>query len=1617
MPQKKQEEAKTGAEACILKIGRLNNVVQWKEEMQDEACGLYGMTGMFFSTNASYVHPFPRPEEYNPALAPPPVAPGAEEEDDDIGTEDPDDDDEDPLAPAVEPEVYSAALIAKLRANAFEGRRKAIELQKINEQKLWPLMWSRMSTGSKSKVREEPGFEAAKMRLDSVKLWEYIRRSHLTHIYGEDDSMRAVNIHEQTIRYNYLRQGDREVIGDFKTRFDNQVLANKGVGMAEVEESIRAIDFLSKLDPKRYTCMLTVMRNSAVQNLPNSYPSTLAGAYRVASSWTNANGGVPLGAEQHSAFLTDSAMTTKEKVSEKKGRTKTSTPKKKPSAVTCFVCGEVGHYARDCQNRKLGDIALYTGAEEDLDEDERTDESAFVASAEIVLFSQSHVLLDNQASVNVFCNPNLLTDIRRSKHGILLNGVQLKAPGVRVDLEGDFGEVGPVYFSQGSTANILSFAAMVDRGADIKYDQKEGRFTLQPKGSRNIYSFCRQQIPGSNGRFYVCDVRSMVRAVPTQHPAAMALVSTVSANMQRFTKREVASAAKARELLARMGYPPVDMAIAMIRGGNNFGVSENDFRIAHSIWGKCLASLKGKTHKMTSPASDISITPVKVQQEQVLAVDIMYLNNTAVLIGVSTPLDLTLSGSLMRLDLEKPSRAAPIVKGALDEMLCTLKSRNFVVRLIMSDGEGAIGKLTPYLMSLGMEVDVSAAGGHVARIERRIQMVKERARAHICGRLPFTLTDLGNSMLVLYCVSRINCQQSGSRPGGLSPRELFSGRRVDGNLDFRAAFGDYAVCTTPNTDNTMDSRTEDCIVMLPSLNRTGSYKMMSLASGRIVTREHFKILPMPQSVIQTLNTMALREGKKIIRTSVHVFDEMLYGTSVDKSNMPSFITNPPTQDATVGATAVAIDNAIQPQPVIAELPTADGVIEIQPFEVGGEVQALPELSSVESQVETNYPTETPESLSIPQGDVNPPTTTDITPIEPLEAEDTPTVEHVELAQWTVPEPPIERADWDAPIPPRPTHRVIEFFRTGEGAFVASTPTVRRGGPALDNIESVIKRHRMEMTRNDTCNISVKEALRSMGAEARKVIVQELKQMIDKAVWVPVMGSQLTSAQRSAVIRSSMFIKKKNHPDGTFQKLKARLVAGGDQQNKDLYESLSSPTVSTSSVFTMLGVSAHEGRHVAVLDVSGAFLNAEMTLGVPVHMKLDRTMSEFIVGIDKSYSKYVDAGGGIVVLLKKALYGCVESAGLWYENLRYTLSCMGYKRNDYDQCVFNRVGTDGHQCTATVHVDDLLIMSKSRVTINELVEGLRRRYGAITLDRGPLINYLGMSIDLSVSGQAGITMPGYADEIVKVSGVEGTAKSPATDGLFEVRVDSPRVCEGTRVWYHKIVAMILYLAKRTKPECLTAVAFLTTRVDRCTLDDVEKLMRLVKYINLTRLGGVMLRPGKRGLVVQLFVDASYGVHSDGKSHTGSCVVLGSSGAVHCRSSKQLIVTKSSTEAELVGLSDSANQGIYIRSFLIEQGYIMPPLTIYQDNQSCMALIDRGRSGAERTRHIQIRYFWVKERVDLKEVRVCYLPSEEMYANVLTKPLQGAQFIREREGLTGWAIGKQIETEGVHNTFIN
>ena len=264
----------------------------------------------------------------------------------------------------------------------------------------------------------------------------------------------------------------------------------------------------------------------------------------------------------------------------------------------------------------------------------------------------------------------------------------------------------------------------------------------------------------------------------------------------------------------------------------------------------------------------------------------------------------------------------------------------------------------------------------------------------------------------------------------------------------------------------------------------------------------------------------------------------------------------------------------------------------------------------------------------------------------------------------------------------------------------------------------------------------------------------------------------------------------------------------------------------------------------------------------------------------------------------------------------------------------------------------------------------------------------------------MTMKGYVEELLTSTGVTGGARTPATEGLFEQREDAKPVSEAEQKRFHRAVARLLYLAKRARPDILTTVAYLATRVTRCTDHDVEKLARLLRYVNDTKERGIVLRIRNKGVHVSVYIDAAYGVHHDKKSHTGSAVVVGEVGAVHCKSAKQQIVTKSSTEAELVALSDSANQGLHLRKFLLAQGHRVGPVTVYQDNLSCMAMIDRGRHGAERTRHIDLRYYWLKERVDKGEAVVKHLGTKSMYANMLTKPLQGAQFVEERRALTGW-----------------
>jgi len=170
--------------------------------------------------------------------------------------------------------------------------------------------------------------------------------------------------------------------------------------------------------------------------------------------------------------------------------------------------------------------------------------------------------------------------------------------------------------------------------------------------------------------------------------------------------------------------------------------------------------------------------------------------------------------------------------------------------------------------------------------------------------------------------------------------------------------------------------------------------------------------------------------------------------------------------------------------------------------------------------------------------------------------------------------------------------------------------------------------------------------------------------------------------------------------------------------------------------------------------------------------------------------------------------------------------------------------------------------------------------------------------------------------------------------------------------------------------------------------MSKLMRVMRYLNATRGKHVVLKPD-HSVKVTAFIDASYAPHPDAKSHAGAFITLGT-GPIYVRSAKTKLVLKSSTEAELVALSDMAGELVWTRSFLIGQGLKIGPVLAYQDNKSTIILAERGKNHSPRTKHIAVRYFFIKDRIEQGDIALEYLPTAKMIADLLTKPLQGEQF---------------------------
>ena len=211
----------------------------------------------------------------------------------------------------------------------------------------------------------------------------------------------------------------------------------------------------------------------------------------------------------------------------------------------------------------------------------------------------------------------------------------------------------------------------------------------------------------------------------------------------------------------------------------------------------------------------------------------------------------------------------------------------------------------------------------------------------------------------------------------------------------------------------------------------------------------------------------------------------------------------------------------------------------------------------------------------------------------------------------------------------------------------------------------------------------------------------------------------------------------------------------------------------------------------------------------------------------------------------------------------------------------------------------------QTVLEQIVEPLNDKHGKetpVTVHRGSTHDYLGMTIDYTVDGRVTFDMRQYLRTILNEVPEDmcGTAVMPAGNKLFDVDRKCEKLAHDRADIFHHSTARLLYLCKRARPDIQTAVSFLCTRVKEPDMDDWKKLTRCVRYLRSTPELCLALETDKE-IAIRWWIDASFGVHPDLRSHTGATMSLGR-GSVYSISRKQKLNTRSSTEAELVGVDD-------------------------------------------------------------------------------------------------------------------
>jgi hypothetical protein len=385
---------------------------------------------------------------------------------------------------------------------------------------------------------------------------------------------------------------------------------------------------------------------------------------------------------------------------------------------------------------------------------------------------------------------------------------------------------------------------------------------------------------------------------------------------------------------------------------------------------------------------------------------------------------------------------------------------------------------------------------------------------------------------------------------------------------------------------------------------------------------------------------------------------------------------------------------------------------------------------------------------------------------------------------------------------------------------------------------------------------------------------------------------LTPIERKKALRSITLIKEKR-----CGRIKGRIVADGRSQRGDIdKEAAKSPTVSTEALLISIAIDGKEKRAVATADVEGAYLHADMD--DVAFMLFEGEMAEYMLQANpERYGPHVHTTKSgkkllLYVELQKVLYGCIKSALLCYKLFKSTLEGMGFIINPYDMCVANKM-INGKQCTICWYMGDLKISHVQLSVVKDIISKIEGRYGKMVVTYGAKHTYVGMDIKYCKNGEVQIIMDTYLGEAIVEfpEDCTATASTPAATYLFEVN-DCPNLSKPKRKILHSITAKLLFVTKRARPDISVPITFLSSRVTKADEDDWKKLKRLLQYIHGTINMPLTLSIDNMS-IMKTWVDASYAIHHDMRSHTGGNITMGK-GTLNSKSAKQKLNTTSGQE---------------------------------------------------------------------------------------------------------------------------